>query len=255
MGGSVPTVLLIILGVLLVLLLLLGIALLYFQIKIIRLIRVIFSIPRRIRQAFARRKARARRKPRPEAREPTRDLISFLSEREELKLITYSYQTRIDTRYESFEDAHWSWKWLLNRKETISVTGEVLALFDLQRVFSRQDSVEVDGQKVVMALPACELRVSIDEASLQKHTRKRGLFAELSERDKRFDSHIRLHVEEKLKKAAREEGRIEEKALESLSRRLNPLVRMRGYADVQFVIEPGMYKTVEQHPASLPPSA
>src|ERR1051326_1702357 len=118
MGDSASTILLIGLVLLFIVFLLLVIGVLYFQLKIIRLFQFITRIPGRIGNAFSRRKTNQ------EPEEPVRDLISFLSEREELKIITYSYQTRIDTQYESYEDAHWSWRWLLNRKETLSVRSE-----------------------------------------------------------------------------------------------------------------------------------
>lgn len=253
MSGSLPTMLLVGLVILFVAFLLLLVALLYFQLNIIRLLRFLFHLPGKGVAAVSQLVSTVRPpKKHPQPAPP--NAIHVIREAIKVsRLITFSFTDRIETEFESYPEAHWTWKWLVNRKETLSVTGNVVAVFDLLKVMDGE-GIEARGQSVVITVPECELRVSIDEQTLVRHKRKRGVLPALAEENKRFDSNLRLYIEAELKKAAREQARIEEKALESLSEQLSPFLARAGFTDVRVVTSPRKQAVISQNTTSLPPS-
>jgi hypothetical protein len=253
MSGSLPTVLLVGLVILFVVFLLLVVALLYFQLNIIRLLRFLLHLPGKGAAAVSHMVSAIKpAKKNPQPAPP--NAIHVIKEAIKVsKLITFSFTDRIETEFESYPEAHWTWKWLVNRRETFSVTGNVIAVFDLLKVMDGE-GIEARGRSVVITVPECELRVSIDEQSLVRHKRKRGVLPALAEENKRFDSNLRLYIEGELKKAAREQARIEEKALESLSEQLTPFLARAGFTDVRVVTSPHKHAVISRTTASLPPS-
>jgi hypothetical protein len=105
--------------------------------------------------------------------------------------------------------------------------GEVVAGFDLEQI--AEEDIQVDGTKVIIALPAPEILYSrIDNERTQVYERNTGLFLQP---DPTLESRARLLAEESMREWAIERG-ILDKATVAGRQRLESLLRSLGFTEV-----------------------
>jgi len=157
-------------------------------------------------------------------------IVQELKEVSRLETAVFTTEQIIEAQ--KTENSVWK-KFLFGDRILLIAHGQIVAGIDMSKI--TENSIRVEGKKVVITLPAAEIFSStLDESKTRVYDRSTGL---LNSGDINLESEARLQAAERLQDAACE-AQILEQATKNAQRQMQALLKGLAFEDVVVITTP-----------------